>query len=261
MPRAKVNGIEINYRIDGAEDAPWLTFSNSLACDLSMWDGQMQVVENDFRVLRYDTRGHGKSEGPPGDYSFDELRDDVVELWRTLGIESSTFVGLSLGGMTGLGLSLDHGARIPKAVICDCRADAPQSFYDMWIERRAGLTKNGIEAVVDYNMQRWFTPKFLAEDAPILGDVREMIRGTSKDGFMGCTGALMKLDYFSRIGEIKVPIRFIVGALDGFHPDEMAKMHECVEGSTLTLIDDAAHLPNIEQPEAFNKALRNALNA
>lgn len=255
MPTIKANGIEINYRIDGAEGAPWLTFSNSLACDLPLWDGQLAAVEADYRVLRYDTRGHGASEAPAGDYSFDDLIGDVVGLWDALGIARSSFVGLSLGAMTGLGLALDHADRLSKAVICDCRADAPKFFIDMWIERRALLTERGMEGVVEDNIERWFSPGFRAGGSPLLDQVRAMIRRTSQAGFMGCTAALMALDFLPRLGEITVPISFVVGALDGHHPEEMAKMQGLVAGSGITVIEDAAHLPNIEQPAAFTAAL------
>lgn len=261
MPKADVNGVSLNYRIDGPEGAPWLTFSNSLAADLTMWDPQVGPLADRFRVLRYDTRGHGDSSGPEGDYSFDDLVGDVAGLWDALGVDRSRYVGLSLGGMTGLGLALDHANRLDRAVICDCRADAPEFFVNMWLERRAGLAKNGIEAVVEGNLERWFTEAYRAEDPPLLDDVRAMIRRTSAEGFVGCTGALMSLDYMRRIGAVAVPMLFVVGADDGPHPDVMRAMHEAVAGSKLAVIDNAAHLPNLERPQAFNAAIAAFLDA
>ena len=261
MPKAEVNGVALNYRIDGPDGAPWLTFSNSLAADMTMWDPQIGALADRFRVLRYDTRGHGDSSGPAGDYSFDDLVGDVVGLWDALDIARSRFVGLSLGGMTGLGLMLDHPSRVERAVICDCRADAPEFFVNMWIERRAALAENGIEAVVEGNLERWFTDAYRAQNPPLLDDVRAMIRRTSNAGFVGCTGALMTLDYMRRIDAITTPTLFVVGAQDGPHPDVMRTMHAAVPGSTLAVIDDAAHLPNLEQPDAFNAAIAAFLDA
>ena len=260
MPKASVNGTTLNYRIDGPESAPWLTFSNSLACNLSMWDGQVSALAGPYRTLRYDKRGHGDSDGPAGDYSFPELARDVIGLWDTLGIAKSGFVGLSMGGMTGIGLLLDHGDRIGKAAICDCRADAPAMFHDMWIERRGGFEKDGIEAVVDGNLERWFTEACHAKNPPWLDDVRAMIRTMSANGFMGCTAALMKLDYLKRMDAITGEVMFLVGAEDGPHPEAMAEMHGKVPGSQMVVIENAAHLPNLEQPEAFTAALKSFLD-
>lgn len=256
MPKASVNGIELNYQIDGPESAPWLTFSDSLACNLSMWDGQVAELAGPYRTLRYDKRGHGESEGPAGDYSFDQLALDVVALWDALGIEKSDFVGLSMGGMTGIGLLLDHGDRIGKAAICDCPADAPPMFHDMWIERRGAFKKGGIDAMVDGNLERWFTEPTRASEPLWMDGVRDMIRTTSANGFMGCTAALMNLDYLKRMDAITGDVMFLVGAQDGPHPDAMAEMQAKVAGSTLVVIDNAAHLPNLEQPQAFNAALQ-----
>lgn len=255
MATATVNGADLNYRIEGPEGAPWLTFSNSLATDMALWDDQAAALRDRFRILRYDTRGHGGSSGPSGDYSFDELVSDVVGLWDHLGIESSSLVGLSLGGMTGLGLLLAHPERVTQAAICDCRADAPQMFYDMWVERRAAYRDHGIEAVVEGNLQRWFTPEFLATNPPMLDGVRAMIRRTSGNGFIGCTGALMTLDYLKDLPKITGDVLFVVGAQDGPHPDAMRQMHEAVPGSGYEVIEDAAHLPNLEQPQRFNEIL------
>jgi 3-oxoadipate enol-lactonase len=256
MPKASVNGTTLNYVIDGPEDAPWLTFSDSLACNLSMWDGQVAELAGPFRTLRYDKRGHGESDGPAGDYSFPELARDVVALWDHLGIKESDFCGLSMGGMTGIGLLLDHADRIGKAAICDCRADAPPMFHDMWIERRGAYEAGGIEAMVDGNLERWFTEACRQENPPWLEDVRAMIRTTSSNGFMGCTAALMNLDYLKRMDAITGDVMFLVGAQDGPHPDAMAEMQSKVAGSSLVVVENAAHLPNLEQPEAFNAALK-----
>lgn len=255
MPTATVNGATLNYRVEGPDGAPWLTLSNSLAANLSMWDPQAEAFNADYRVLRYDTRGHGGSAPVGGDYSFDMLVGDVVGLWDALDIGKSHFCGLSLGGMTGIGLALGHAGRLDKAVICDCRADAPPFFVDMWVERRAGIQDKGIDAVVEGNLERWFTPEYLANPTPLLDDVRAMIRTTSNEGFLGCTAALMKLDYLPRLGGIGVPALYVVGANDGPHPEVMQAMHERTPGSQFAVIDNAAHLANLEQPAAFNKTV------
>lgn len=256
MPKAKVDGFALHYRVDGRDGAPWLTFGHALTADMSMWAPQVEALERDYRILRYDMRGHGLSDAPAGDYRFADLARDVVALWDALGIERSHFCGLSMGGMTGLGLALDHAGRLNKAVICDCRADAPPDIIKTWRERIEAVRVKGLAAVVDGNLQRWFTTPFRAQNPALLDRIRTTILGTSIDGYLGCAHALITIDYLPRVADIKAPVLFIVGEADGPQPAAMRVMHERVRGSRLTIIDDAAHLPNLERPEAFNRALK-----
>ncbi|MGH6953688.1 MAG: alpha/beta fold hydrolase [Alphaproteobacteria bacterium] len=261
MPRIRANGVSLNYRIDGPEGAPWITFSNSLATNHTMWNDQTEALAGRFRVLRYDTRGHGESEATKGDYGFDLLVGDVAGLWDSLGVEQSHFVGLSMGGMTGIGLALGHGRRLLSLAACDCRADSPEPFREDWRKRRAAVEERGIEAIVEGNLERWFTPEMRQGPSALLDRVRAMIRTTSVDGFFGCTGALMNLDYLSRIDQIRAPTLFVVGAKDGPHPELMKAMHARLPGSRYAVIEDAAHLSNLERPERFNRVILDFLGA
>mgnify|MGYP000648664908 CR=1 FL=1 len=148
--------IALNTRVDGPRDRPWLVLSNSLGADLSMWDPQIPLLTKRYRVLRYDTRGHGQSDVPPGPYSLDDLVRDVRELFLAFGIQRASFMGLSMGGMTGLGLATLHPERIERVICADARADAPKEFKAMWDKRIATIEHGGLEAIVDGIMAMWF---------------------------------------------------------------------------------------------------------
>lgn len=262
MPEAEVNGITLNYRIDGVDGAPWVTFSNSLATDLHLWDQQMALLEDRFRVLRYDTRGHGKSSAAPPPYDFAMLESDVIGLWDTLGIARSHYVGLSLGGSTGFGLAINHPGRIASLAGCDCRVTSPPEFKAAWAGRIESVEAGGTEAVMEDTMNRWFTASTLAANGPELERIRTMIRETSAAGFIGCANALQGIEYLEAARTIACPTLIIVGEKDPAATPELAgAMHDRVAGSRLAVLPDAAHISNIENPAAFNAALIPFLDA
>ena len=166
--KIQVGDIVLNTHVEGRSDAPWVTFCNSLATDLSMYDAQAAALAGDYRILRYDRRGHGGSEAPDGPYNWDQMVNDVVGLWDALGIEKSHYVGLSMGGMTGIGVSLKCPERVLSLSACDCRADAPEFFRDMWNTRQAGVVENGMASVVDMTLATWFTEARLAEGGDLI---------------------------------------------------------------------------------------------
>jgi len=256
MAYMAVNGLEFHFRIDGPDGAPWVTFSNSLATDLHLWDGQVVLIEDRFRVLRYDTRGHGKTEAAAPPYDFALLESDVIGLWNTLGIEKSHYVGLSLGGSTGFGLAINSPDRIASLAGCDCRVTSPPDFKAAWAGRIKIVEDGGTEAVVEDTMSRWFTAPTLATDGPDMERVRAMIRETSADGFIGCANALQGIEYLETARAITCPTLIIVGEKDPAATPELAgAMHERVAGSRLEVLPDAAHISNIDNPDAFNAAL------
>ncbi len=258
---AEVNGISINYRVDG-ENGDWLVLSNSLSSNHTMWDAEAEVWARDYRVLRYDTRGHGDSKASQAPYTLDMLIGDVTGLMDAVGIETAHYVGLSLGGMTGLGLALKAPERLKTLTVCDARADAPAAFRDAWDDRIAVLREKGMEAIVEPTIERWFTPAFRAGNPDILEKVRGMIRGTSDEGYIGCGRAIQNLYYLPRLGDISVPTLFVGGAQDmATPPDAMESMHQAVPGSQYALIDPAGHLSNIENPEPFMAAVGGFLKA
>ncbi len=250
------NGSAIHCIIEGREGAPWVTFSHSLACDLRMWDGQVEALGRDFRLLRYDTRGHGQSDAPPGPYSFERLMEDVLGLWDALGIARSHFVGLSLGGMTALGLALEHRERLQSICVCDARADTSEEAGKTWSERAKSVLSSGMQGVVEPTLQRWFTPPSFAAHLPAIEHARRMILGTSVQGYAGCAEAIRRLDYLPRLGGISTPALFVVGSEDRGAPPEAARaMHRAVKGSKLVEIPGAAHLANLERPSEFTRAI------
>src|SRR5258708_19470312 len=186
----QANGISINYEIDGKEGAPWLVLSNSLATDLTMWDAQASDLSDTFRVLRYDQRGHGKTEAPAGRYTFDLLMADALALMDALKIERAHFGGLSMGGATAMGLAQRHPDRLDRVIVCDTGcASTPQSAQQ-WEERIVVAQKGGMEPLVEPTVTRWFPPDVVADNPPYLDAVRAMIRNTPVNAFIGCATAL-----------------------------------------------------------------------
>ena len=255
------NNVSLNYEVDGPEGAPWMTFSNSLAADLSIWDPQVNHFRDKYRILRYDTRGHGKSEPISGAYTLDMLANDVLGLWNALGINKSHFIGLSLGGMTAQSLALQYPERMHSIAICDSRADCPEGYRSNWHQRIPEVEKNGMEPLVEPTLQRWFTNGCRSAEPEMMDRVRAMIRSTSSFGYIGCAQAILGLDYLSKLKAITLPAIFIVGAQDGGTPPEAAQaMHKEVAGSQYVEIDPAAHVSNMENPVAFNKTLDDFLS-
>lgn len=260
MPHAQINGIRLYYEVEGKGGAPWLTFSNSLRTDHTMWAPQVWDFARDFRVLRYDVRGHGQSEATPGLYPMDLLARDVIGLWDHLGIAKSHFCGLSLGGMTGMHLGLEHADRCDKLVICDCRGDSPPEIVGQWAKRREVVKEKGVGALIDESINAWFGPEQKAREKEFIDAIARTIAETSVEGYVGCTGALSELNLTARIGGIRAPTLFLVGSKDGPHPSLMKAMHDGLPGSHYVVIDGATHLSNLTHPQEFNAAVRKFLS-
>jgi 3-oxoadipate enol-lactonase len=256
-----VNGIDIAYRWDGPQDAPVLTLSNSLASTHAMWDTQMPALTSSWRVLRYDTRGHGASGVSEGAYSMDMLAKDVVGLWDALGVEKSAFCGLSLGGMTGQQLGIAHGERLTALVLCDTIAKWPDGVTAIWNGRVRAAQQAGLGPLVEPTLERWFTKPYRDRRPAELDAVAEMIANTPVAGYTGASMGIVKINFLDRLPSIAVPTLVIVGADD---PATTVAASEAIQsripGAELAVIDEAAHLANIEQPEAFNAALTGFLS-
>jgi 3-oxoadipate enol-lactonase len=261
--KVKANGIAINYLIDGPERAPWLIFSNSLATSLAMWDEQAAALSNSFRVLRYDQRGHGGSDAPAGRYPFDTLLDDALALMDALGIAKAHFAGLSMGGATALGLAERRPDRFARIVVADSPCQSTPQSSQQWEERIAVAQKEGIEALVEPTVARWFPAETVANNPPHLNKIRAMIRATPVNGFIGCAAALAAHDYASAVASVKCPTLFIVGEKDGATPAAMAKLHEKLHaklpGSRFVTLPGAGHISNMDRPAEFSRALREFL--
>ncbi len=254
MEFAEGEGARIACRLDGEPGLPIVVLSNSLSSDHRMWDPQLPILTNSFRVLRYDTRGHGASEAPEGPYSIEGLGRDCLAVMDFFEVEKAHFVGLSLGGMTGQWLGAEASRRFHSLTLCDTASEMPSAIWD---ERIAMVSDEGIAAVVDSTLERWFTAAF-AERAPEdLAKVRDMVQTTPATGFIGCARAIQAMALSPLLSRISLPSCIIVGEADVSTPPSKAEMlHQAIAGSELHRIADAAHLPNIEQPESFNRALQ-----
>lgn len=246
-------GGRLSAQVDGEPGRPWLLLSNSLAADLTMWDDQVPLLARTHRVVRYDTRGHGGSEAPEGPYDFPMLVEDMVAVLDAAGAARADVIGLSLGGMTALGLGLAHPDRVRRIVVCDARADAPPPFVQGWDDRIAAVREKGTEALVEGTLARWFTPR--APQAP-RDRAAAMIRATAPAGYIGCARALQGLDYLKDLPRMTVPVLYVVGEEDQGAPvAAMQAMAEATPDGRLVVLPGLAHVPNMEDPAAFAQAI------
>ncbi len=250
------NGININYSLDGPASAPVVMLSHSLATNLSMWDPQMPALTPRYRVLRYDTRGHGGTDAPDGAYSLDQLAEDARALLRALGIGRTHFIGLSMGGFIGQILALKYPQMLQSLVLCDTTSRVPADAKPMWDERIRVAKTQGMGPHVEPTVGRWFTAPFLELHPNVVNPLRQMIRATKPAGYIGCCHAIAALDLTDRLDAITVPTLVIVGEDDPGTPVAASRtIHERIKGSELVILKSASHLSNMEQPEAFNWAV------
>lgn len=261
MKTIERDGVRIAYRVDGTTDVarPWLVFSHSLACDHTMWDPQVGAF-SDFRVLRFDTRGHGKSDAPAGDYSLDLLAGDVKALLDALSIERCHFVGLSMGGMIGQQFVLKHPSRFATMTLADTTSRYPAETRAVWEERLALVRTRGMDAIVPSTLERWFTAAFRATQPEAVARIGRLIRSTPVAGYAGCAHAVSHINLTSRLQDVDCRTLVMVGDSDLGTPRPMAEeIVRALPGSRLHVIERAAHLSNVEQPAEFNRVLRQFL--
>jgi len=259
--KADVNGITINYEVSGTEGKPWITFTHALCNNLTLWDDQAELLKDDFRILRYDHRGLGKSSAPEGPYTFPMIIADALALMDHVGVDQTHWCGLSIGGMMGYGMAQDHGDRLLSLTACDSRPDAPPDYQDYFQHRIDVAAAEGMEGLVESTISRWFTPESVAANISVLDKVRAMIRSTDQTGHAGCCMALKTLAFGSRLGEIKVPTMIIGGAKDkGAPPEALAEAAAAIPGARHVIIPAAGHISNLENPTDFNAALKDFLS-
>jgi 3-oxoadipate enol-lactonase len=254
MPQIEANGITIHYDLSGPAQAPVVLLSNSLGTRLEMWDSQLPALAQRYRVLRYDSRGHGRSSAPKGPYSIEMLAEDAVGLLDALGIGRVHFCGLSKGGMVGQMLGAKHADRLRSLTLASTACYmAPK---ELWDERIKAVTEQGMAAIADGVVERWFTAPFRAEPTIVVERVRRMVLETPPEGYAACCAAIRDLDLREAIRTIRLPTLVIVGEQDpATSPEKAQEIHERIEGSHLEVIPDAAHLVNIEQDVAFDASL------
>ena len=251
-----VNGINVNYTLEGLANAPVVTLSHSLATDLSMWDPQMKALTARYRVLRYDTRGHGATDAPAGAYSLGQLADDARAMLKALGVARTHWIGLSMGGMIGQALALASPELFLSLSLCDTSSRIPAEMKSAWADRIKTAETQGMEPLVEPTIGRWFTVPFRERRKDVVDRVATMIRNTPVAGYVGCSRAISALNLTDRLSAIKLPTIVIVGEDDPGTPVAASRViAENIKGARLEIIPSAAHLSNMEQPEAFNKAL------
>lgn len=254
MPTVKLADGELNYRLEGPVDAPVLVLSNSLGTTHEMWDAQVPAFSEHFRVLRYDTRGHGSSSVTPGPYSIEQLGRDVLGLADALGVDRFAFCGLSMGGLIGQWLGIHAGERLTRLVVCNTGAKIGTD--EVWNERIDTVLKGGEQAMRDMrdaSIARWFTPDFAAQHPVEVARITQMIASTSPAGYAANCAAVRDADYREQLGAIKVPTLIVCGSQDPVTtPDHGRFIQARVEGAELVEFE-AAHLSNVEAGDAFTQ--------
>jgi 3-oxoadipate enol-lactonase len=260
--KARANGIQVYYELHGREGAPWLVLSHSLACSVRMWDPQIAALKDEYRILAYDTRGHGASEAPPGAYTLDLLADDLFFLLRELRIEKAHYCGLSMGGMIGQTFALKYPGLFRTLALADTTSRYPENAAPLWAERIRTAQEKGMEPLAQPTLDRWFTEPFRTANPAAVEAIRKLILATPVAGYAGCCHAIPRINLTARLKEIGCPILVIVGEQDPGTPPAMAReIHDNAPGSKLVVLPQAAHLSNLEQPEGFSRALREFLRS
>lgn len=252
----KANGFQMNYELSGRKGSPVVMLSHSLGSSLIMWDPQMKALEPNFQLLRYDIRGHGGSEAPPGPYTLELLGEDAIGLLDALRIGQVHWLGLSMGGMVGQAVALNHPKRLKSLALCDTAGAIAPGAQPIWQERFDAVREKGVRSQAEQTMERWFTPSFLRQNPSMLEVIQKQFLATPAQSYLGCIEAIRKLNYLDRLSEIKIPTLIMVGEDDPGTPISASKaIQEKIPNSKLIIIKSARHLSNVEQPEAFNSNL------
>jgi 3-oxoadipate enol-lactonase len=249
-----VSAIDVHAVVEGPADAPVLLLSNSLGADLAMWNPQVPALTRHFRVVRYDTRGHGRSPVPDGDSTIDDLADDVVALLDRLGIDRAHVAGLSIGGMTALRLAARDPHRVATlAVLC---SSAHPGNEQSWRDRASTVRAQGTGAIADAVISRWFTPDFAAAHPKVIDELRETFAAHPDEGYASCCAVLAGLDLRPELARISAPTLVVSGAEDAALPPEHQQViADGITGAQLLSVSPGAHLANIEQADRVTDAL------
>lgn len=262
MPSLALPDVRLNYLVDGADDAPPLLLLNSLGSDSELWSPQMPLLAARFRVVRFDTRGHGRSSVPPGPYTLDALGRDALALLDHLAIDRAHVCGISMGGLTALWLASRAPARVDRVVVAN--SGAKLATAEVWNERiasirrdvsRAGNGRNLPPAIVASVVDRWFTGRFQRLSPDAVSFVRRTIEATDADGYIACVEAIRDADLRAELASITAPLLVVAGTHDASTPPQLSRdIVDAVPGATLVELD-AAHLSNVEQVGAFGAAV------
>jgi 3-oxoadipate enol-lactonase len=248
--QAERSGCRLNYRIDGNPRGEALLFSNSLGTTHELWQPQVEALGAVFRIIRYDTRGHGASDVPAGSYSIDALGLDAIAILDASGVEHAHVCGLSLGGLTAMWLGVHAPQRIRSLVLSSTAARIGST--SMWDERIAQVRTAGVESLADAAMGRWFTAGYRASHPEVVSVYHRMLGATPADGYVGCCAAIRDADLREGIKSIAAPTLVIAGREDPVTPPADGElMRNSIPGARLAVLD-AAHIANVEQAHAYN---------
>ncbi len=240
----------------GNPNGPAIVMSHSILSSGMMWAQQAELLAAcGWRVLRADIRGHGGSEAGPAPYVMDDLVADTIAILDALHIERAHYVGLSLGAMSGFGLGIRHPERVLSLLLCDGRADMPEAAGAMWNERIDAARAQGCAVLAGPTTERWFGKAFLDAHPDTAKRFQDTVGATQVEGFVGCAQAIQTLNYLPQAASIQAPTTLLTGANDGVFPQVMGALCQVIPNAKLEIIADAGHLPNIDQPTAFNAAL------
>lgn len=254
MPSVKLADGVLNYRFDGPDDLPVLVLSNSLGTSLGMWDAQVPAFTDHFRVLRYDTRGHGGSSITPGSYSIEQLGHDVLAMVDSLGIDRFAFCGLSMGGLIGQWIGIHAGERLTRLVICNTGAKIGTD--QVWNDRIETVLNGGERAMHnmrDASIARWFTPAFAKEQPAQVARITQMIAETSPQGYAANCAAVRDADFREQLERIKVPTLVVCGSRDPVTTPEHGRFIQAQIANAELLELEAAHLSCVEAGDAFTQ--------
>lgn len=259
MPNFISNDATINYQTFGDHTKPALIFSNSLGTNFSMWQPQIDALKNDFYIVCYDTRGHGLSSAPKGPYSIDQLGTDVIHLLDQLHIDKAIFCGISMGGLTGQWLAIHHPERFNHVMVCNTAAKIGQE--QAWNERAQLVRSTGLDAIASTAASRWFTEGFIANNPALVTELSKNLAAGSSEGYASCCEALSKADLRTELKNISIPVLVVAGSKDPVTTvSDGQYMVNNIKNSALFEIE-ASHISNIEQPDAFNEALKQFIAA
>ncbi len=251
--QARINGIALNYAVSGPDRAPAVVLHHPLATDLSFWAELTAALEPNYRVVRFDARGHGKSEAPVGRYDFKTLSADVVALMDHLGINQAGFVGLSMGGMVGQALGLYHPDRFSCLTLVSTTSRVPAEFRSMWVDRVKVARDKGMTSQVEGAMPRWLAASSRANRPDLVARFTRMIEATPLEGYAGWCQCIETLDFTDQLKAITLPTRVIVGAEDPATTPAAAEIiHRQIAGSDLVIMPSVSHQLSAEDPATFH---------
>jgi 3-oxoadipate enol-lactonase len=249
MPIIDADGCPINVEVEGREGAPVLMLSNSLGTTLAMWDDQVAPFSEHFRLVRYDSRGHGKSGVPAGSYAIERLGKDVLAVMDALAVSKLNWCGLSMGGMVGMWLGANAPERIEKLILSNTACYMPAG--GIWDERIKAVRERGMPGLIDGILERWFTKQFRERQPQVMARMREMVLSTPPEGYAGCCAAIRDMDLREALKRITAPTLIIAGRYDPATTLEAGEfMRSRINGAALTVID-AAHLSNLEKAHEY----------